>query len=70
MPVRGEESEDIQMASLKDIASIYIENGSINIDVVSVDRDELEAYLLLYDNGPGIVMEKGKQKLTIRLKMI
>lgn len=65
---RGEGSEDIQMASLKDIASIYIENGSINIDVVSVDRDELEAYLLLDDNGSGIVMEKGKQKLTIRLK--
>ncbi|MGE8000351.1 DUF4097 family beta strand repeat-containing protein [Lysinibacillus sp. NPDC093190] len=64
----GEESEDIQMASLKDIDSIYIENGSINIDVVSADIDELEAYLLLYDNGPGIVMEKGKQKLTIRLK--
>ena len=64
----GEEIEDIQMASLKDIDSIYIENGSTNIDVVSAEIEELEAYLLLYDNGPGVVMEKGKQKLTIRLK--
>ncbi|MCL1696789.1 DUF4097 family beta strand repeat-containing protein [Lysinibacillus sp. BPa_S21] len=64
----GEEREDIQIASLKDIDSIYIENGSINIDVVSADIDELEANLLLYDNGPGIVMEKGQRKLTIRLK--
>src|SRR5687767_1610261 len=64
----GGESEDIQMASLKDIDSIYIDNGSIDIDVVSADIDELEAYLHLYDNGPGIVMAKGKQKLTIRLK--
>lgn len=56
------------MASLKDIDSIYIENGSTNIDVVSAEIEELEAYLLLYDNGPGIVMEKGQQKLTIRLK--
>ncbi|MEY9974888.1 lia operon protein LiaG [Lysinibacillus sp. RC46] len=66
--VGGEESEDIQMASLKDIDSIYIENGSVNLDVVSADIEELEANLFLYDNGPGIVMEKGKRKLTIRLK--
>jgi len=64
----GGEGEDIQMASLKDIDSIYIDNGSIDIDVVSADIDELEASLLLYDNGSGIVMAKGKQKLTIRLK--
>ncbi|MGE7926006.1 DUF4097 family beta strand repeat-containing protein [Viridibacillus arvi] len=64
----GEESEDIQMASLNDIDSIYIENGSIDIDVVSADIDELESYLHLYDNGPGVVMEEGGQKLTIRLK--
>ncbi|MEK4091988.1 MULTISPECIES: DUF4097 family beta strand repeat-containing protein [unclassified Viridibacillus] len=64
----GGESEDIQMASLKDIDSIYIENGSIDIDVVSADIDELESYLHLYDNGPGIEMEEGEQKITIRLK--
>jgi len=66
--VEGKESEDIQMASLKDIDSIHIDNGSINVDVVSADIDELEASLLLQDNGPGIVMDKGKQKLTIRVK--
>ncbi|MDF9761377.1 DUF4097 and DUF4098 domain-containing protein YvlB [Peribacillus simplex] len=66
--VEGKESEDIQMASLKDIDSIHIDNGSINVDVVSADIDELEASLLLQDNGPGIVMDKGKQKLTIQVK--
>ena len=64
----GEEREDIQMASLEDIDSIYLENGSINIDVVSAEIEELEAHLLLYDNGPGTIMDRGKQKLTIRLK--
>ncbi|MGE7625368.1 DUF4097 family beta strand repeat-containing protein [Viridibacillus sp. NPDC096237] len=65
---KSEGSEDIQMAPLKDIDSIHIENGSINLDIVSADIDEFEAYLLLYDNGPGIIMDKGKQKLTIRVK--
>lgn len=65
---RGVEIEDIHITSIQDIDSIYLENGSINIDVVSAEIEEVEAYLLLYDNGPGIVMEKGKQKLTIRLK--
>lgn len=64
----SDESEDIQMASLKDIDSIYIDNGSINVDVVSAEIDELEASVLLQDNGPGIVMDKGRKKLTIRVE--
>lgn len=64
----GDESEDIQMTSLKDIDSIYIDNGSINVDVVSAEIDELEASVLLQDNGPGIVMDKGRKKLTIRVE--
>ncbi|PFI23101.1 DUF4097 family beta strand repeat-containing protein [Bacillus cereus] len=64
----GSEDEDIQMASLKDVDTIHIDHGSTKINVVSADIDEVEAYLLLNDNGPGIVMDKEKRKIMIRVK--
>ncbi|MBK3493804.1 DUF4097 family beta strand repeat protein [Viridibacillus sp. YIM B01967] len=64
----GAESEDFQTASLKDIDTIHIDYGSTKVNLVSADIDELEASLLLYDKGPGVVMDKGKQKITISLK--
>lgn len=64
----GLESEDFQMASLKDIDTIHIDHGSTKINIVSADIDELEVYLLLYDNGPRILMDKGKRKIMIRVK--
>ncbi|MEX3623121.1 hypothetical protein [Viridibacillus arvi] len=60
----GGGDEVIQMATFKDIDSIYIENGSSDIDIVSADIDEMESYFHLYDNGPGIVMAKGGTKIN------
>ncbi|WP_255295621.1 hypothetical protein [Bacillus cereus] len=59
----GSEGEDIQMASLKDVDTIHIDHGSTKINIVSADIDEVEAYLLLNNNGPGILMDKEKRKL-------
>ncbi|MBY0598054.1 DUF4097 family beta strand repeat-containing protein [Bacillus bingmayongensis] len=60
--------EDIQMASLKNVDTIHIDHGSTKINVVSADIDEVEAYLLLNANGPGILMDKEKRKIIIRVK--
>lgn len=49
------ESKDFQIASLSDIDTNYIDYGSTKVNVVSEDINELEATLLLYDNGPGII---------------
>ncbi|MES5896711.1 hypothetical protein [Bacillus cereus group sp. RP43] len=62
------EGEDIQMASLKDVDSIHIDHGSTKINVISADIDEVEAYLLLNDNGPGILMDREKRRIIIRVK--
>ncbi|MGG4264565.1 DUF4097 family beta strand repeat-containing protein [Peribacillus simplex] len=64
----GEEAEDFQKTSLSNIDTIHIENASTKVNVVSADIEDLEVSLLLYDDGPGIIMDKGKRKITIGLK--
>ncbi|MCM3342559.1 DUF4097 family beta strand repeat-containing protein [Paenibacillus sp. MER TA 81-3] len=61
-------TEDFQSVSLKDIDILQVDHGSVKLNVESADIDSLEASLLLYDNGPGIVMDKSKRKIKIRLK--
>lgn len=65
---RGKGTEDIQTVSLEDIDVLQIDHGSVKLNVESADVDSLEATLLFHDNGPGIVMDKSKQKIKIRLK--
>ncbi len=62
------ENEDIQIASLQDIDTIQIEHGSIKLNIVSADIDDVEAHLLLNDNGPGIVLDKENRITRIRVK--
>ncbi|MEH6945059.1 DUF4097 family beta strand repeat-containing protein [Bacillus sp. JJ722] len=62
------ESSDIQRASLNDINTIYINHGSTSVNVESADIDELEAYVLLYGNKSGVVMDKEARKVSIEQK--
>lgn len=63
-----EGSSDIQRASLNDINTIYINHGSTSVNVVSADIDELEAYVLIYGNKSGVVMDKEARKISIGQK--
>ncbi len=56
------------MVSLKDVDTFYINHSNKKINVVSADIDEVEIYLLLNDSGPGILMDKEKRKIMIRVK--
>jgi DUF4097 and DUF4098 domain-containing protein YvlB len=57
-----------QTVSLEGIDNLYIDHGSTTIKVESADIESLEASVLVNNNGPGIVIDEGKQKINIRLK--
>lgn len=59
--------EDLQMVSLEGIEDVRIDHRSTTVHVESADIEALEA-ALMYSYGPGIVIDKGKQKVDIRLK--
>lgn len=62
------EREDLQIASLKNIDTLLIDYGSTNVNVVSADIDHLEVSMLLHDNGPSMLIDKEKDKVTIQQK--
>ncbi|GIN87547.1 hypothetical protein J6TS2_39330 [Heyndrickxia sporothermodurans] len=62
------ENVDFQRVSVNDVDNIQIEFGSTDVKVVSADIKELEASLLLYDNGPGLKLDKEKGKISIGVK--
>lgn len=61
------ENENIQLASLQNIETIYVDYRSTNVDITSTDNDELKATLFLYDNGPAITMDEENGKINIRV---
>lgn len=63
----GEKAE-LQTISLADIDLLHIDHGSTTLEVESADIDSLEATLLMKHNGPGVVIDEGKEKIKIRLK--
>lgn len=62
------EIEDLQMMSLYGIDTIHIDHGSTTVHVSTADVAELEASLLMHDNGPGVLFDKERRNLKIRLK--
>ncbi|WP_422656919.1 DUF4097 family beta strand repeat-containing protein [Paenibacillus sp. EC2-1] len=66
--INSDENEEIQHLSLKDIETIHIDHGSTKLFIESADIESLEATLRLYDDGPGMVMDRSKQQLDIKLK--
>ncbi|MCM3786144.1 DUF4097 domain-containing protein [Neobacillus mesonae] len=62
------ETEEIQMISLNDIETIYINHGSTTVYVSSFEEQDLQTSLISNDNGPGIEFDKNKSELKISLK--
>ncbi|MFD2170538.1 DUF4097 family beta strand repeat-containing protein [Tumebacillus lipolyticus] len=62
------ETEELQTISLAEVDILHINHGSTTVVVESADIESLEATLLMNNNGPGIVLDEGKQKIEIRLK--
>lgn len=63
-----EEQEDFQRVSLQDIETLYIDHGSNKLILESADIEALEVSLLLFDNGPGLVIDKGRNNIKISIK--
>jgi len=63
----GSNEEAKQTVSLKGINNIYIDHGSTTVEVESADIESVEASWL-NNNGPGIVIDKEKEHINIRLK--
>lgn len=63
-----EEQEDFQRVSLQDIEALYIDHGSNKLILESADIEALEVSLLLFDNGPGLVIDKGRNNIKISIK--
>lgn len=61
------EAEDTQVIALTDIETIHIDHGSTTLHVLETDAEELEASLIMHDDGPGIAWDKRKDRLTISL---
>ncbi|MBU5443507.1 DUF4097 family beta strand repeat-containing protein [Paenibacillus sp. MSJ-34] len=59
--------EDLQMVSLEGIENVRIDHRSTTVHVESADIEELEA-AMMYSFGSGIVIDKRKQRVDIRLK--
>lgn len=66
--INSDGNEEIQQFSLKDIEAIHIDHGSTKLFIESADIESLEATLRLYDDGPGMVMDRNEQQLDIKLK--
>jgi len=64
----NEDTEELQAISLEGVDILYIDHGSTALEVESADIESLEAILLMNNNGPGIVIDEGKQKIKIQLK--
>lgn len=66
--VNHDGSDETKQFSLDDIETLHIDHGSTKLFIESADIESLEATLRLYDNGPGMVTDRSKQQLDIRLK--
>jgi len=64
----NEKEAELQIISLAEVDLLHIDHGSTTLEIESADIESLEATLLMNNNGPGIVIDEGKQKIKIRLK--
>lgn len=66
--IKNEQSEDVHLASIEGIDSIYIDYRSTNVYLISTTEDELKVVLHLFDNGPGVVMDEKSNSINVRVK--
>jgi len=63
----GEEEVVVNKESIEDIEEIMINFASTDIVFSPSETNEIEAYLTVYDDGPGAILEKSSKQLLIEL---
>ncbi|MFO1441805.1 DUF4097 family beta strand repeat protein [Bacillus sp. Bva_UNVM-123] len=63
----GEEEVVVNKGSIEDIEEIKINFASTDVAFSPSETNEIEAYLTVYDDGPGAILEKSSKQLLIKL---
>lgn len=63
----GEEDIVVSKESLNDVEEIIINFASTDVNFFPSESDELETFLTVYDNGPGVILDKSSKRLSIDL---
>lgn len=53
--------------SIEGIEEVVINFASTDVDFLPSETSELETYLTVYDNGPGVILDKSSTRLSIAL---
>ncbi|MFD1134541.1 DUF4097 family beta strand repeat-containing protein [Paenibacillus urinalis] len=60
-------NEEIQMVSVDKVETIYIDHGSTNVYVDSIEAEELETSFISYDNRPRVKLNQRDHEIKISL---
>ena len=63
----GEEDIVVSKESINDVEKIIINFASTDVNFLPSESDELEIFLTVYDNGPGVILDKSSKRLSIEL---
>lgn len=63
----GEEDIVVSKESINDVEEIIINFASTDVNFLPSESDELEIFLTVYDNGPGVILDKSSKRLSIEL---
>ncbi|BAK15279.1 uncharacterized conserved protein [Solibacillus silvestris StLB046] len=61
----GEEDIVVSKESINDVEEIIINFASTDVNFFPSESDELEIFLTVYDNGPGVILDKSSKRLSI-----
>ncbi len=64
----GEKDVLVNKESVDDVNEIVVNFASTDVDVQVSDTSELEAHLTVYDDGPGVTLDKSANRLTVDLE--
>ncbi len=64
---KGEKEVVVNKESIDDIEEIKINFASTDVVFSPSETNEIEAYLSVYDDGPGAILEKSSKQLSIEL---
>lgn len=63
----GKEEVVVNKESIEDVEEIVINYASTDVDFLPSETSELETYLTVYDNGPGVILAKSSNRLSVDL---
>lgn len=63
----GEKGVSVNKEPIEDVEEIVINFASTDVNFLPSEKSELETYLTAYDNGPGVILDKSSERLSIDL---